>query len=77
MSIDTILQELVRAVLELPADADVTSTAQGVSPTWDSLAHVTLMTALESEFDLEIDLDDSLMLTSYDSVRKYVAARRA
>ena len=77
MSVDVTLQELVRAVLELPADADVTSTAQRVSPSWDSLAHVTLMTALESEFDLEIDLDDSLLLTSYDSVRKYVAARRA
>ena len=77
MSVDVTLQELVRAVLELPADADVTSTTQGVSPSWDSLAHVTLMTALESEFDLEIDLDDSLLLTSYDSVRKYVAARRA
>ena len=77
MSIDATLQELVRAVLELPADADVTSAAQGISPTWDSLAHVTLMTALESEFDLEIDLDDSLGLTSYDAIRQYMAARRA
>lgn len=76
MSIDAALQELVRAVLELPADADVTTAAQGISPMWDSLAHVNLMTALESEFDLEIDLDDSLQLTSYDAVRQYIAARR-
>lgn len=69
------LEALFRAVLELPDGADVTACRQGVTPTWDSMAHVTLVAAMEGEFGLAIDAADSLSLTSYEAARQYLAAQ--
>jgi acyl carrier protein len=32
---------------------------------WDSVGHMQLMTALESTFDIEIDIDDIIDFSSY------------
>jgi acyl carrier protein len=61
------LQEIFRAVFELPAGADVTGVRQLNTPTWDSVAHVTLVTAIESEFGITIEAADQLRMTSYAS----------
>lgn len=66
------LQEIVRVVLKLSADADVTNAEQERIASWDSLAHVTLMLAIESEFGIAIDLADQLELTSYPAIRLYL-----
>jgi acyl carrier protein len=66
------LQALFRAVFELPPSADVTSCQQANTPAWDSMAHVSLVAAIESEFGLTIDAGDSLTLTSYESARLYL-----
>jgi acyl carrier protein len=67
------LQEIVRAALELPAGTDVTNAQQTNVASWDSLAHVSLMLAIESEFGVTIGMRDQLELTSYDAIRRYVA----
>jgi len=67
------LQEIVRAALELPAGADVTNARQANVASWDSLAHVSLMLAIEGEFGITIGMRDQLELTSYDAIRRYVA----
>lgn len=72
---DTRLQDIVRSVLELAPDADVTAASQPSVPTWDSLAHVTLMLAVESEFGVAIDVDSQVRLTSYAAIRQYLEAR--
>jgi acyl carrier protein len=72
---DQTLQEIFRAVFNLAPDADVTTARQLTLPQWDSLAHVTLMGAVESEFGLEIDLVDQLELTSYEAVAAYLEER--
>ena len=69
------LNEVFRAVLELPPDAEVTEARQEASPNWDSLAHAVLVGALESEFGLTIDAADSLNLTSYKSVALFLEER--
>ena len=61
------LQEIFRAVFELPAGADVTGVRQLNTPTWDSVAHVALVTAIESEFGITVDAADQLRMTSYAS----------
>lgn len=61
------LQEIFRAVFALPADADVTGLRQMSLPAWDSLAHVSLVTAIESEFDVSLDVVDQLRLTSFNA----------
>lgn len=72
-STDHRLQAIFRGVFDLPADADPTACAQGATDAWDSMAHVSLVAAIEGEFGLSIDAGDSLTLTSYPAARKYLA----
>lgn len=59
------LREIFRAVFELPPDADVARVRQLTQPNWDSLAHVTLVAAIENEFGIELAMAESLRITSY------------
>jgi acyl carrier protein len=61
------LEQVFRAVLQLPDDAPVSAVRQVNQKSWDSLAHVSLIAAVESEFNLSIDIADSLELTSYEA----------
>ena len=61
------LQEIFRAVFELPPGSDVTRLRQMSTPSWDSLAHVALVTAIESEFEVSLDAADQLQMTSYNA----------
>src|SRR5437870_30573 len=72
---DAKLQEIVRATLDLPGDVDVTSAQQSTIESWDSLAHVTLMLAIESEFAVSIDVADQIHLTSYSAISSYLEER--
>jgi acyl carrier protein len=69
------LAEVFRVVLSLEQDADVTGVRQLNTPGWDSLAHVSLVGAVESEFGISIDIADSLALTSYPAVKLYLEER--
>lgn len=73
--IDDKLSDVFRAVLNLDPAADVSSLRQLGTPAWDSLAHVTLVAALESEFGVAVDIEESLELTSYQAVRLYLEER--
>lgn len=66
------LAAIFRAVFELDDDADVSGIRQLNFPKWDSLAHVTLVGAVESEFGISIDIADSLELTSYEAMVVYL-----
>jgi len=66
------LAEVFRAVFSLGQGSDVTGVRQLNTPGWDSLGHVSLVAAIESEFEISIDIADSLALTSYSAVRLYL-----
>ena len=40
---------------------------------WDSVRQLTLSTAVEDEFDILLDAEDILELTSYDNVKRILA----
>jgi len=69
------LDEIFRAVLDLPASREVRSVARGSEERWDSLAHTLMVAAVESEFGIEIDVADSLSLGSYSEVESYLRNR--
>lgn len=69
------LQEIVRATLELSPNVDVREAGQDALASWDSLAHVSLMLAIESEFDVSIDIADQIRLTSYPAILRYLEGR--
>jgi acyl carrier protein len=63
------LQAVFRAVFDLPEGCDVTQLRQDREGHWDSLAHVSLVMAIESEFAVTIDAADALRMTSYAETR--------
>jgi acyl carrier protein len=69
---DERLRSIFRGVFNLPGDADVSRCRQVAMPEWDSLAHVSLVAAIESEFGVSVDTADSIGLTSYESARLYL-----
>ena len=58
--------DLFFAALE-PPEADPTQVRQVSTSAWDSLGHVSLVTALSSEFRVEISVADSLDITSFEA----------
>ncbi|MBO7635472.1 MAG: acyl carrier protein [Paludibacteraceae bacterium] len=40
---------------------------------WDSVHQLSLLTGIEDEFDIMLDAEDILELTSYDNVKKVLA----
>ena len=69
------LQEVFRAVFEMPERADVKHLRQLNTPTWDSLAHVSLVTAIESEFGVTLEATDQLRMTSYAATAALLAEK--
>jgi acyl carrier protein len=69
------LEQVFRAVLQLPETADVRSIRQVNQKSWDSLAHVSLVAAVESEFNLSVDIAESLELTSFEAFALFLEER--
>jgi len=63
------LSALFRLAFDLPPDVDPTQCRQITTPQWDSLGHVSLITAIESELEIEISPVDSLDMTSFEAVK--------
>jgi acyl carrier protein len=72
---ETRLEAIFRAVFELPGSRDVTTVRQISEKSWDSLAHATLVAAIESEFDISIDIADALEMTSFEATRQLVSEK--
>lgn len=53
---------------DIELDSSIETTEQ-----WDSLQHVNLMMAIEQEFDVRIDVEDAVEMTSFPAVCKMLA----
>jgi acyl carrier protein len=59
------LRNVFRKSLELADDAPVDALEYRAIPQWDSLAHMSLVAAIEDEFDVMVDTDDVIDLSSF------------
>jgi acyl carrier protein len=59
------LREAFRTALDLPADAPVDDLKYQDNEKWDSLAHMSLIATLEDEFEVMIDTDDVINMSSF------------
>ena len=66
------LDQLIADTLKIAPEEVSDDLAYGSLPEWDSLAHVSLMLQLEAEYDIEIDEDTMVELTSIAAIRDYV-----
>ena len=63
------LRKVFRASLGLPEDVEVDALEYQSTNKWDSLAHMTLVAALEDEFGVMLDTDDVLAMSSFTQAR--------
>lgn len=74
--IDSKLRLTFIDALGLAPDAAVDTLAYAESPAWDSVAHMALVAAIEEAFDIMIDAEDVIDLSSFAKaqqiVRKYL-----
>ena len=63
------LDGIIRESLELE-NGQVTDTAYGVTPAWDSVAHLMLVSAIEEGFRITLDADDVVAMTDYPAIRR-------
>ena len=57
----------------LAPDTDFDSVAYGKTAGWDSVAHMALISAIESKFDIMLDTEDVIGLSSYPEAKKILA----
>ena len=59
------LRRVFRTALSLPDDHDVDTLEYRSIANWDSIAHMSLVAAIEDEFGLMLDTDEVLDLSSF------------
>ena len=69
------LSALVADVLRLPPDAVSDGLAIAETENWDSLAHIELVAALESEFSVELSADDIVEMVTYAKIRSVLGGK--
>lgn len=77
MSVEDRLRAVFRESLELGEDAEVGGLAYRAIPAWDSVGHMRLVAAIETEFDIMLETDDVLDLSSFDKAVEIVGRQLA
>jgi acyl carrier protein len=62
---ETRLQEAFQTALDLPADTDWSALAYAQHEHWDSLGHMALVAEIEEAFDIMMETDDVIAMSSY------------
>jgi acyl carrier protein len=65
-------QESFRKLFDVDNATLETLVYQGI-PEWDSISHMELMTILENTFSIEMDIDDIIDFSSFESGKKILA----
>ncbi|KFB72721.1 MAG: hypothetical protein AW09_002089 [Candidatus Accumulibacter phosphatis] len=67
------LQNVFRTAFNLPENSNWNALIYGETRGWDSVAHMALIAALEDEFDIMIDTDDVIDMSSFAKAREILA----
>ena len=59
--------------LGVDPNADFDQLAYGVTPGWDSVSHMTLISEIESVFDIMLPTDDVIGMSSFTKAKEIVA----
>jgi len=65
MDLEARVLKVFKEVLEIKGDVDPSTLKYNETANWASLAHITLVAALESEFDIMLEPDDILAMSNY------------
>ena len=65
MSLD-VVQRVFRDVLSLEGDVDWSSVKYQETEGWDSVAHMAIVADLEDSFEIMLEIDDVIDMSSFD-----------
>ena len=77
MSVRDRIKNVISAVLSVPVEELSDDHAADELPEWDSLRHIELMLAIETEFELQIPSEVMLELTSIGAIDAYLRTHAA
>jgi len=69
------IKDILSFVLNINKDYDFNTLSIDTNMNWDSMKHVTIITAIENEFDIFIEADDATSLTSYEKLLNYIESK--
>jgi acyl carrier protein len=72
LSIEKLRNAFVNA-LHVSPDSDFESMAYGRTPGWDSIAHMALISEIETAFDIMLATDDVIGMSNFLKAREIVA----
>lgn len=70
------LRSIMAEVFEVPVGQIDKSTTMDTLDSWDSLRHMELLVALERRFDVEIEAEEAVEMTSIESIKRVLAAKK-
>ena len=73
MTTDEKLKIAFQQALGMPPDADFEAAKYGETEGWDSAAHMALVAEIESAFDLMLDTDEVIGMSSFKKAREFTA----
>ena len=69
------LNLILENILELDGSEEIESLSMISYPNWDSLAQLSIISALEDEFSIKISIKDFEMLSSYKSIKNMLTEK--
>ena len=70
--VESKLNEIFTAVLELGLDKINSEMSTDNTEQWDSIKHLMLMNTIEEEFNIQLNDEDLLNLTSYQAIKNRI-----
>jgi acyl carrier protein len=67
------LRTAFRTALNMPAETSVDDAKYGETAGWDSVAHMALVAEIESVFDVMLDTDQVIGLSSFNEAERILA----
>jgi len=64
------LHDIIATALSIPAEQVTDDLSYQSIPEWDSVSHIYLITELEAAFDITIDTDEVLEMSSVEKVKE-------
>jgi acyl carrier protein len=71
------LQTIFSEVLTLPDDVDWSAVQYQITEGWDSVAHMAIVAEIEEVFDIMLDVDDVLDMSTFDRAVEIVGRYHA
>ena len=68
--LDIKLEEILKKVFKIEK-INLESSIEDISE-WDSLTHIQLINAIDEEFEIEIELNDAIIMTSIPIIKKKI-----